>query len=190
MRERLRELIPEFDLFTDGDLRQKTLSTWEVAMKRGGWTPDELAELPFTLLINPCPASIIEHVRGVTLTALSAADVFRNIYGDRLPVDREILLAGALLHDIGKLVEYEKDQDGLTVQTRMGKLIRHPFSGATLAAEMGVPDDVVHIIAAHAGEGDKVKRTPEGTIVNKADFMNFESLRDLQTKKHLAARIG
>jgi len=55
---------------------------------------------------------------------------------------------------------------------------------------MGLPDDVVHIIAAHAGEGDKVKRTPEATIVNKSDFMNFESLRDLHNKKHLAARIG
>ena len=190
MRERLLELIPEFDLFTDDDLREKTLRTWEVAMERGGWTPDELTRLPFTLLINPCPASMIEHVRGVTLTALRAAEIFGDIYGDRIPLDMEMLLAGALLHDIGKLAEYETDQDGTTVQTRMGKLIRHPFSGASLAAEMGLPDDVVHIIAAHAGEGDKVKRTPEGTIVNKADFMNFESLRDLQSKKHLAARIG
>jgi hypothetical protein len=55
---------------------------------------------------------------------------------------------------------------------------------------MGLPDDVVHIIAAHAGEGDKVRRTPEATIVHKSDFMNFESLRDLQTVKHLSARMA
>jgi putative nucleotidyltransferase with HDIG domain len=190
MRERLCELIPEFDLFADEELREKSLRTWEIALERGGWSPDELTELPFTLLINPCPASYIEHVRGVTLTALRAAEVFSSIYGDRLPINREMLLAGALLHDIGKLVEYEREQDGTTVQTRMGKLIRHPFSGASLAAEMGLPDDVIHIIAVHAGEGDKVQRTPEGTIVNKSDLMNFESLRDLQTRKHLAARLA
>ena len=97
---------------------------------------------------------------------------------------------GALLHDIGKLLEYENRDDGMTVQTRYGRLIRHPFSGAALAAEFGLPEDVIHMIAAHAGEGEKVKRTPEATLINKADFMSFESLRDLQIKKELAAKLG
>jgi hypothetical protein len=68
--------------------------------------------------------------------------------------------------------------------------VRHPFSGAALAYEFGLPDEVQHIIAVHAGEGDKVKRSPAATLVNKADFMSFETLRDLQTKKELVARLG
>ena len=40
------------------------------AMEEGGWTPEGLTTLPFTLLINPCPASFIQHTRAVTLTAL------------------------------------------------------------------------------------------------------------------------
>jgi len=190
MRQELFQLIPEFNLIEDAVLREKTVQVWVAAIERGGWTPAALGQIPFTLLFSPCPASYVEHVRAVTLTALQAADVFSEIYGDRVPINRDFLVAGGLLHDIGKLLEYEQRDDGMTVQTRYGKLIRHPFSGAALAAEFGLPEDVMHMIAAHAGEGDKVKRTVEGTLINKADFMSFESLRDLQVKKELAAKLG
>lgn len=190
MRDRLLQLIPEFDLIEDAELREKTLQVWKAAMDRGGWTPDALAEMPFTLLFNPCPASYIEHIRAVTLTALRAAEVFAQIYGDRVPINRDYLISGGLLHDIGKLLEYEDRDDGMTVKTAYGSLMRHPFSGAALAHEFDLPMEVQHVIAAHAGEGDKVKRTPEATLVHKADFMSFETLRDLQVKKESAARLG
>jgi len=190
MRDKLLELIPEFNLIQDPDLRERTLRTWEAAMERSGWTPEELLQMPFTLLINPCPANYIEHVRAVTLCAYEAARVFQKIYGDRVPINMDYLVAGGLLHDIGKLLEYEERDDGVTVQTTYGKRIRHPFSGAILAAEFGLPTEVQHIIAAHAGEGEKVKRIPEATLINKADFMSFETLRDLQSKKELAAKLA
>jgi putative nucleotidyltransferase with HDIG domain len=190
MRKRLLELMPEFDLIQGEELKEKTIQVWLAAMERSGWTPDSLAEMPFTLLINPCPASYIEHIRAVTLTAYRAAELFGEIYGERVPIDMDLLLSGGLLHDIGKLLEYEDREDGVTVQTDYGKLMRHPFSGAALAYEFGLPMEVQHMIAAHAGEGDKVKRSPEATLINKADFMSFETLRDLQVKKELAARMG
>ena len=190
MRERLLELVPEFDLIQDAELREKTIRTWEAAMERGGWSPDSLLQLPFTLLINPCPANYVEHVRAVTLTAYRAAQLFGEIYGERVPINMDYLVSGGLVHDIGKLLEYEDRADGMTIQTDYGRLMRHPFSGAALAYEFGLPMEVQHMIAAHAGEGDKVKRSPEATLINKADFMSFETLRDLQIKKDLAARLG
>ena len=188
-KTRLLELIPEFNLIQDPGLREKCLKTWESAMEQGGWTPDDLLHIPFTLLINPCPASFIDHVRGVTLTAIRSAEVFAQIYGDRLPINIDHLIAGGLLHDIGKLLEYENRDDGTTVQTPAGKLLRHPFTGMELAARFDLPAGVQHIIATHAGEGDKVKRTTEATIVNHADFMNFHSLQRLAQTKELAARM-
>jgi putative nucleotidyltransferase with HDIG domain len=190
MRKRLLELMPEFELIQDEELREKTIQVWEVAMERSGWTPDALLKMPFTLLIDPCPASFIDHVRAVTLTAYRSAQLFDEIYGDRVPLNMDYLLSGGLLHDIGKLLEYEDRDDGVTVQTGYGKLMRHPFSGAALAYEFGLPMEVQHMIAAHAGEGEKVKRIPEATLINKADFMSFETLRDLQIKKELAAKLG
>jgi putative nucleotidyltransferase with HDIG domain len=190
MRDRLLELMPEFDLIQDEELREKTIQVWEAAMQRSGWTPDDLLRMPFTLLINPCPASYIEHIRAVTLTAYRAAQLFGEIYGERVPLNMDYLVSGGLLHDIGKLLEYEDRDDGVTVQTAAGKLMRHPFSGAALAYEFGLPPEVQHMIAAHAGEGDKIKRSPEATLINKADFMSFETLRDLQVKRELAAKLG
>ena len=190
MRERLLELVPEFELVQDPDLREKTLRVWEAALDEGGWTPDDLTRLPYTLLMDPCPASYIEHVRAVTLTAVRAAEVFAEIYGDRVPVDKDLLAVGALLHDIGKLLEYESRADGVTVQTAAGRLLRHPFSGMELAARFGLPAEVQHIIAAHAGEGDKVNRTTEATLINHADFMSFHSIQRMLTKKELAAKKG
>ena len=190
MRKRLLELIPEFDLIQDAELKEKTFKTWEAALKDGGWTPDALTQMPFTLLINPCPASYIEHIRAVTLTAIRAAETFGEIYGERVPVRMDLLVSGALLHDIGKLLEYENRDDGVTVQTHAGKHLRHPFTGMELAARFDLPVEVQHIIAAHAGEGDKVNRNTEATIVNHADFTSFHSILRMTQKKELAARMG
>jgi putative nucleotidyltransferase with HDIG domain len=190
MRDRLLELIPEFDLIKEEDLREKCLQTWEAAMQEGGWVPEDLSEIPFTLLINPCPVSFVGHVRAVTRTAVQSAEVFKDMYGDLLPVNMDLLVAGGLLHDVGKLLEYEKRADGTTVQTSAGKLLRHPFTGMELAARFGLPVEVQHMIASHAGEGDKIKRTTEATILNHADFMNFHSLQRAAEKKELAAKLG
>lgn len=177
MSEQLLELIPEFNLIQDAGLREKTLQTYELALQESGWTPAGLARMPFTLLLNPCPASYIDHVRAVTLCAVRAAEVFGQVYGDRLPVRMDLLVAGALLHDVGKLLEYEQRPDGMTTTTYGGKLLRHPISGMELAARCGLPLEVLHIISAHADEGDKVNRTTEATLVNHADYMSFHSFQ-------------
>ena len=189
MRERLLEVIPEFNLIKDGELRERTIRTWETAMQEGGWSVDDLSRLPFTLLINPCPVSFIEHTRAVALIAVRSAEVFQEIYGDRVPINMDLLVSGGLLRDVGKLLEYETRDDGMTIQTHAGKLLRHPFTGMELAARCGLPAEVQHMIAAHAGEGDKVKRTTEGTIVNHADFISFHSVQRMMQKSELAARL-
>ena len=189
MREKLLEMIPEFNLIQDAELREKSIKTWETAMEEGGWALDDLTRMPFTLLINPCPANFIEHTRAVALIAIRSAEVFADIYGDRVPVDMDLLISGAILRDVGKLLEYENREDGMTVQTYAGKLLRHPFTGMELAARCGLPVEVQHMIAAHASEGDKVKRTTEGTIVNHADFISFHSIQRMMQQKELASRI-
>ena len=40
-------------------------------------------------------------------------------------------------------------------------------------------DEVTHIIAAHAAEGDHVKRTTEAMIVHHADFMSYLPFKNL-----------
>ena len=88
------------------------------------------------------------------------------------------LLLAALLHDVGKLLEYTKKGDR-TVQSETGKYLRHPFTGVSLAQSCGVPARVCHIIAAHASEGDLVKRSTEAFIVHHADFMSYLPFKNL-----------
>ena len=78
-----------------------------------------------------------------------------------LPIDMDTVIAGAILADVGKLLEYEKVEGGKTRQSKRGEFLRHPFTGVALAMECGVPDAVCHIIAAHAGEGDLVNARPK-----------------------------
>jgi len=110
-----------------------------------------------------------DRLLGARLRVL-AADPF----GAALPVDMDVLVAGAILADVGKLLEYESDGEGGSRQSARGKYIRHPFTGVAVAMECGLPDAVCHIIATHAGEGDMIARTTEAWLVHHADFMTFE----------------
>ena len=116
--------------------------------------------------------SFIDHKRAVVHIAKAAGEKMNELFGKELPVNMDVLIAGALLADVGKLLEYEL-KDGKLMQGKYGQYLRHPFSGVSLSEQCGVPAEVCHIIAAHAGEGDFVKRTVEAYIVHHSDFMTF-----------------
>ena len=179
MKERIAQLLPEIAWIGDPTLRDQVVASYEDALKTGGWEPDDMAKIPFTLLIPNCPASYLTHTRGVVRIAKAAMDEFNALYENEggFKLDNDKLVAGALLHDGGKLVEYEKAPDGKTVKSQMGKDLRHPFSGTVIALRNGVSSEIGHIIANHAHEGDGTLRSPEGVIVNKADFINFETIK-------------
>lgn len=178
MRDAVRRLWPEIEWIADADLREKTLKTWIRALELSPLTPEDLLEIPFTLLIPNCPVSFMAHKRAVVHIARRGAEAMREFFGDMLPIDMDTVIAGAILADVGKLLEYEK-VGGKSRQSDRGKLLRHPFTGVSLAMECGVPDKVCHIIAAHAAEGDLVKRTTEAFIVHHADFMGYEPFKNL-----------
>ena len=168
--------MPEFQQIEDPDLQSKTIDIWSDAVEKSGWSVDDLLDMPFTLLIESTPVNIIEHTRAVTLCALKIADVLISEYKDRITLNRDFLLSGSLLHDVGKLFEYQK-KDGRYIKSEEGKLLRHPISGAAFAYKYGLPSEILHIIAAHSKEGDGSRRTLEAIIVNHADFVNFDVLK-------------
>jgi len=179
MDDALKKLIPELDLIAADDLREKVLAVWREALELGGWEPADLNKIPFTLLIPDCPIGFLDHVRAVTRTAVEAAGVMREIYGEAIAINMDHLAAGALLHDIGKLLEYRR-QGGVIIKSRRGELLRHPFTGAALTFKHNLPDEVTHMVALHAKEGEGARRSVEAIIITHADFLNYESL-----KRHL-----
>lgn len=175
VREELIAILPEIELISDDRLKGKVLATWEEALARGGWTSKDIERMPFTLA-KKVDLNFAQHVRSVTRICLKVAETFDEIYrGKTLKLDRDVLLAGALLHDVGKLLEME-EASGAFRKSRDGKFVRHPFSGLALADAQGLPAEVLHIIGTHSKEGDPYKRTAEAIILHYADFMNFDPI--------------
>lgn len=178
MREAVEKLWPELEWIHDSNLRQQVTQTWVRAFQLSPLEPDDLNQIPFTLLIPDCPATFMEHKRCVVHIARRAAESMQEFLGRALVIDLDTVIAGAILADVGKLLEYEKVA-GEVRQSDRGKALRHPFTGVALAMECGVPDAVCHIIAAHAAEGDLVKRSTEAYIVHHADFMSYLPFKNL-----------
>ncbi len=170
----IHELWPELKWIKDTDLREKTAKTWELALEKSVLSADDLYRIPFTLLAGPdLKVSFMDHKRAVVHIAKECGLKFTEFFKEELPVNMDVLISGAILADVGKLLEYELDGKGNCVQGKYGELLRHPFSGVSLAEQCGIPPEVCHIIAAHAAEGDLVKRSTEAFIVHHADFMTF-----------------
>jgi putative nucleotidyltransferase with HDIG domain len=178
MRKAVEELWPELEWIDNPELREQVTQTWVLAFERSPLDPQDLNEIPFTLLVPNCPATFMEHKRCVVHVARKSAESMQEFLGRALKIDKDTVIAGAILADVGKLLEYEQ-VDGKAVQSDRGKALRHPFTGVSIAMECGVPDEVCHIIAAHAAEGDLVKRSTEAYIVHHADFMTYLPFKNL-----------
>jgi putative nucleotidyltransferase with HDIG domain len=171
----VEKYFPEIKQIKDETLRSKVGEVWNKAIEMGGWEESDLKNVPFSLLTKNSGVNLITHTRAVTRTAMETAKVMIDSYGDKISIDFDILIAGGLLHDVGKLLEYRRADDDF-IKSASGKIVRHPFSGMALAFASGLPAEVQHMIAVHAHEGDGGFRSVEAIIVNHADFVNFESL--------------
>lgn len=171
------KILPEINEIKDKDLRQKVIDIWNEATDYRGWTEELLMAIPFTLLAENVSISFIDHVRAVCRMCMAVDDVQEVLHQSRrTPVNRDYLIAGALLADVGKLLEYEI-VDGKSVKSSYGRYLRHPFSGVGLAFKHGIPEEIMHIIATHSKEGEGEKRSPESIIFHHADFIDFELVK-------------
>lgn len=153
----------ELQWIKDPILRDKVVKTWMIAADIGGWK--DLDQVPFTLLFENS-GRLTDHTKRVTNLAKTVMDQRNEV------INQDYLIAGALLHDVGKLLEY-KMKDGKVVKSEYGKKFRHPVSGSKIAWTCGLPDEVAHIIYAHSHEGDKTERSTEAYIVHHCDFIDF-----------------
>ncbi len=182
MRNEIKELFPELSEIHNIELREKVIDVWEDSIRTGGWTPAELEGIPFTLLAGDIEMKFVEHVRSCCRMCLEIERVLGEIWGDRVPINHDYLVAGALLADVGKPIEYVK-REGKIVKGERGDHLRHPFSGVGMCWKHGLPDEVMHIVATHSKEGEHVQRTTESIIFHHADFIDFDIACGLGKRK-------
>lgn len=142
----------------------------------------------------------LEHVVSVVRNARMLADKYAADYADlRPPLSRDLVIAGAVLHDIGKLRELEV-RDGNPAYTAEGELIGHILMGRDIVREAAAGRNVhpelllrlEHIIVSHQRLPEwgspKPPMTPEALLVHYADDIDakfqimYVALRDDTTE--------
>lgn len=176
MKEKVLKIWPEIQWIKDESLKEKVLNCWIYAIEKSPLSPEDLEVIPFTLLIKDCKISFMNHKRTSVQLSVEIANLMKKNFGDEIKINMDYLIAGAILIDVGKLIEYDK-VDGKLTTSKAGALLRHPFSGVAIADRFDLPPEVQHIIAYHAKEGDLAKRTVEAVIVHHADFVSFEPFK-------------
>ena len=132
----------------------------------------------------------LEHVLSVTRTAVYLADKYTEYY-PRLELSKDLVVAGAILHDVGKLLELDPRPEGATY-TPAGRLVGHILLGRDLVREKareieGFDAEVLlrleHVIISHQALpewGSPIApSTPEALLVHYAD--------DIDAKFHMMA---
>jgi len=135
------------------------------------------------------PAAVKVHHEfgsGILHHSIFMADVADAIAGIYKQVDRDLLVAGALLHDIGKTIEYENPI--APVQTAEGKLCGHIAIGyhefKTVVDSLGITSEVPmlleHMILAHHGSlefGSPVMpATREALLLSEIDMLDSRQM--------------
>src|SRR4030095_15203920 len=178
---KIAELFPSIRKIKNKSLREKIAAVWSEAITTGcggkGWNFSELRAVKFTLLAGDTNITFFEHLNSSPRQCIAIADVLKKSFRCSIPIQRDYPIAGALLADVGKPLEYDKDESGNVIQGKFGQQVRHPFSGVALAYKHGIPGGVLHIIATHSHEGDKVDRSIESIIFHHADFVDFDIAR-------------
>ena len=168
----VHENLPEVDEISDADLRDRVVTAWAMALSETEFKRiDEIRPSG-----NPdSPAlrsgSQADHLRGVARIALAMADSLEGVLGS-IGFDRDLLLASALCHDIGKPFEFSPaNQKRWKTDPKASGFpaMRHPVYGAHIAISAGLPEAVCHAAGGHSGEGELVVRSLENTIVHHAD---------------------
>lgn len=172
-RESILEIFPEIEHISDAGMREHVINAWIAGMEMSGC--DDLETVLWTLAVPGLTATLVEHTRKVTRMAEAVAKEHGGL-------DLDLIIAGALLHDIGKVLEYAQ-VDGKTVKSKMGEGLRHPVSGAGLAMKLDLPYELVHIIANHSKEGDFVTRIPEAILIHHVDFIDFDIAKAVLASK-------
>jgi putative nucleotidyltransferase with HDIG domain len=177
------EWMPELTRIADQDLRDRTVAVLTEAARRGGWSnPSTMWYVEETASGLPpvvrTEVTLVDHLRLVAGAAADLAEQCNRVVGAGVAVD--YVLAGGLLHDVGlfELFGQKSDVEPAVPVLRRPLLLRHPYVGARLAEELGLPTEIVHIIATHSVEGEHVKRSKESAVVHWADWATYDVMRE------------
>ena len=185
--EMWEELLAGIAEITDPELRGFIGSFIESDIIRAGFRSAPAAKVVHHAWVG----GLLEH----TVSMLAAARFLGDHYKRQVPcLDRDLLLAGVVLHDVGKTAELGGDGGGLNYTTRgrfvghMGlalqMLERHRAAGHPLAET--TLDRLIHLVLSH--HGDKEKGSPVTPATVEAHLLHHIDMAD--SRMAMAARLA
>lgn len=136
---------------------------------------------------HACVGGLLEHTWEVLRYCEAAASVHPSL-------DRALLCTGAILHDIGKIEEYEVSMS--IKESKKGMLVGHIFIGTELILEKIsrlpafpplLKDKLIHMILSHSGKKEygagQEPKLPEAAALYYADEMGAKITQYIRVKK-------
>ncbi len=115
----------------------------------------------------------LEHVAATARIALTLCDVVEKVYSGK--VNRDLVMAGVLLHDIFKPVTYDIDENGAFRSSAIADYMDHISLATSELVRRDFPMALIHIVAAHYGTYGAVKpRTVEALVLHLADNVDSQ----------------
>lgn len=110
---------------------------------------------------------LVNHTIVVANLCMKTAEEIKKNYG--VDINKDYLLAGAILHDIMKIYEWKMNKQG---PEHTGILLDHSMLAVAEFYARGFPEQVIHIVAAHFGEGSPTPpRNFEALILHYIDTL-------------------
>lgn len=163
------------DKIRDKKLRRKVIEllenpTFEINGKKYSSLPLDVS--PAGLSHHHCyPGGYIEHVVSTANLALAMCNSVEKVYHGK--VNRDLVIAGVLLHDIFKPATYAVNENGSYSSTRLADYMDHLSLVISELVRKGFPLELVHIVSAHHGDyGPIGPHTVEALICHLADLMD------------------
>ena len=176
--EELREIFPEIEQIHDPVLKRGVEEIWQEIAAEMPW--DNLREMPKNTK-GEKGRSLVEHIRGVTQTALAICEVAKSVQGK--PYNRDLLLAACLLHDVSKALEYEPDpagsigSNGIRAgrQSELGRSVQHAAYATHKVFEKKLPLELAHLVLTHTHASGMRGKTWEAAALFYADFADTDA---------------
>jgi putative nucleotidyltransferase with HDIG domain len=190
-REYIVRLFPAVSKIKDEGMRDKVLQAWLHAWKQSNFSRIEDVH-QFEPARDRIAYTNVDHTNQVCRACEAMAGMALEELNLKLHMDH--LLAGAILHDVDKMMIFDSRTGGFT---EMGRRSFHAVAGGALARSLGLPEEVAHIIEAHSVRfSPHLPKSAEALTLRHADILvaGFVYMaRGLEMEKVLSeslARIG
>jgi 7,8-dihydroneopterin 2',3'-cyclic phosphate phosphodiesterase len=163
------------DKIRNKKLRKKVIEllenpTFEINGKKFSGLPLDVS--PAGLSHHHCyPGGYIEHVVSTANLAIAMCKSVEKVY--RGKVNRDLVVAGVLLHDVFKPTTYIVKENGSYGSSRLADYLDHLSLVTSELVRRGFPLELIHVVSAHHGDYGPIRpHTVEALICHLADLMD------------------